>query len=225
MTGAGTFISRWSRLKRKSGKACNVDPTGSVTRSDAAGTSSTDDGNAEVSAAPTFDPASLASFEPITASTDIRTFLCSSIPADLMRTVLRRAWVSDPAIRDFIGIAENQWDFADPTAIPGFGPLRETDDVQRLLAQALGNPDTSSTAFRDMSVSAEQPPSATIDPSRDAVADRVRQTPGILAIGPDDARTSGSTPDKGKMETAADNDRAAHAGEIPRRAHGSALPR
>jgi hypothetical protein len=133
--------------------------------------------------------------------------------------------VSDPAICDFIGIAENQWDFADPTAIPGFGPLRETDDVPRLLAQALGNPDTSSTAFRDMSVSAEQPPSATIDPSRDAVADRVRQTPGILAIGPDDARTSGSTPDKGKMETAADNDRAAHAGEIPRRAHGSALPR
>jgi hypothetical protein len=28
---------------------------------------------------------------------------------------LRRAWVSDPVIRDFIGIAENQWDFTNPT--------------------------------------------------------------------------------------------------------------
>jgi hypothetical protein len=225
MTGAGTFISRWSRLKRKSGKERNADPTGSVTPSDAAGTSSADEDDAEVSAAPTFDPASSASFEPITASTDIRAFLLSSIPADLMRAVLRRSWVSDPAIRDFIGIAENQWDFADPTAIPGFGPLRETDDVPRLLAQALGNPDTSSTAFQDTSMSAEQPSSATIDPSRDAVADRVQQTPGILAVGPDDAQTSRSTPDKGKIETAAENDRAAHAGKIPRRAHGSALPR
>jgi TorA maturation chaperone TorD len=39
--------------------------------------------------------------------------------------------VTDPAIRDFIGIAENQWDFNDPTAMPGFGPLR-ADDVLAL---------------------------------------------------------------------------------------------
>jgi TorA maturation chaperone TorD len=35
--------------------------------------------------------------------------------------------VTDPAIRDFIGIAESQWDFNDPTAMPGFGPLRAND--------------------------------------------------------------------------------------------------
>jgi TorA maturation chaperone TorD len=28
---------------------------------------------------------------------------------------------------DFIGIAESQWDFNDPTAMPGFGPLRAND--------------------------------------------------------------------------------------------------
>jgi hypothetical protein len=48
---------------------------------------------------------------------------------------LRRVWTSDPAIRDFIGIAENQWDFNDPDAIPGFGPLAAMEDGVDALAQ------------------------------------------------------------------------------------------
>jgi hypothetical protein len=30
---------------------------------------------------------------------------------------------ADPAIRDFIGLNENDWDFAKQESIPGFGPL------------------------------------------------------------------------------------------------------
>ena len=60
----------------------------------------------------------------IVAGSDIRAFLQSGVPAELTKAALRRAWTTDPAIRDFIGIAENQWDFTDPTSIPGFGPLR-----------------------------------------------------------------------------------------------------
>ena len=56
----------------------------------------------------------------------------------LTKAALRRVWTTDPAIRDFIGIAENQWDFTDPTAMPGFGPLEATDDVGELVAQAMG---------------------------------------------------------------------------------------
>src|SRR5258708_36979665 len=78
-------------------------------------------------ASPAFDPASLPPLHSITAGTDIRPFLGSNVPLDLTKAALRRAWVTDPAIRDFIGIAENQWDFNDPTAIPGFGPLGATD--------------------------------------------------------------------------------------------------
>jgi hypothetical protein len=47
---------------------------------------------------------------------------------------LRAAWVADPAIRDFIGIADSQWDFNDPAAMPGFGPLESTQNAQ-LFAQ------------------------------------------------------------------------------------------
>ena len=72
------------------------------------------------------------------AGSDIRAFLRSGVPAELTKAALRRAWTSDPAIRDFIGIAENQWDFTDPGAIPGFGPLEARDDVAGLLRQALG---------------------------------------------------------------------------------------
>jgi len=55
-------------------------------------------------------PEELPSVDTITVDTDIRAFLKSRVPAELTRAALRRAWSSDPAIRDFIGIAENQWD-------------------------------------------------------------------------------------------------------------------
>jgi hypothetical protein len=61
---------------------------------------------------------------------------------------LRKVWTTDPAIRDFIGIAENQWDFTDPNAMPGFGPLQEGDDVAKLVAQAMG--ELRNTAQADM---------------------------------------------------------------------------
>jgi hypothetical protein len=82
-----------------------------------------------------FDLASLPPLHSITAGTDIRSLLGSGVPAELTRAALRRAWVSDPAICGFIGIAESQWDFNDPTAMPGFGPLGAGDDIPSLLAQ------------------------------------------------------------------------------------------
>ncbi len=42
-----------------------------------------------------------------------------------------------PAIRDFIGLSENAWDFTKPETIAGFGPLLPVDDVKRLLSQIL----------------------------------------------------------------------------------------
>src|SRR5207253_5408959 len=78
-------------------------------------------------ASPAFDLASLPPLQSITAGTDIRSFLASNVPLELTKAALRRTWVTDPAIRDFIGIAENQWDFNDPTAMPGFEPLGADD--------------------------------------------------------------------------------------------------
>jgi hypothetical protein len=87
-----------------------------------------------------FDPASLPSIGSITADTDIVGFLKSGVPTALTRAALRRAWTSDPAIRDFIGIAENQWDFNDPNGISGFGRLDATESGVIFLAQVSSTP-------------------------------------------------------------------------------------
>jgi hypothetical protein len=48
--------------------------------------------------------------------------------------------MTDPAIRDFIGLAENQWDFTKPDAVPGFGPLELTPQVRRIIAELVADP-------------------------------------------------------------------------------------
>src|SRR6202045_817061 len=142
MTASENFVSRWARLKRASDIEPKTAP-GDV-QSDSAAFAGAETPPVhhedEVIAAP-FDPASLPSIETITVDTDIRGFLESRVPAALTRAALRQAWTSDPAIRDFIEIAENQWDFNDPNAMPGFGPLSESDNATAALAQALGRHD------------------------------------------------------------------------------------
>jgi len=59
------------------------------------------------------------------------------VPSELTRAALRRAWACDPAIRNFVGLADYDWDFNAPDSIAGFGPLRTTDDVAKMAAQLL----------------------------------------------------------------------------------------
>jgi len=96
-------------------------------------------GDAAAYPAPAFDPANLRPIESIQAASDVRAFLTAGVPIELTRAALRRAWVTDPAIRNFIGIAENQWDFTKPDDVPGFGSLALTPDLQRLLAALMGD--------------------------------------------------------------------------------------
>lgn len=83
---------------------------------------------------PEFDITTLPSLESIGANSDIRAFLQRGVPASLTRAALRRAWSEDVAIRDFIGLSENAWDFNAPDSIPGFGSLN-AEEVKRAAAQ------------------------------------------------------------------------------------------
>ena len=107
------FLARWSRRKRES--KADAPPA------ETAGETPAPSPAAE--AEPDVDLGSLPSLDAITAGTDITAFLRKGVPQELMHLALRRAWTADPAIRDFIGLAENAWDFNDPNAMPGFGPL------------------------------------------------------------------------------------------------------
>ena len=85
---------------------------------------------------PPFDPAQLPSLDSIGPNTDIAAFLRKDVPADLARAALRRAWTSDPAIKNFVGPVENGWDFNDPTAMAGFGPI-SAEEVARLAGKVI----------------------------------------------------------------------------------------
>jgi hypothetical protein len=150
------FIARWSRLKRQTAKPQGPKGGEPAAAPEAEGTPDTieaaqekRDTEGKTAPEPEFDLSSLPSIEEITAGTDIRAFLQSGVPAELTKAALRKAWTADPAIRDFIGLAENQWDFTDPSSIPGFGPLGPADDVRRLVAGAMGRLDDLAAAAKE----------------------------------------------------------------------------
>ena len=170
--------------------------------------------DSEAMAAPEapFDSASLPSIESIVGDTDIVAFLRKGVPADLTRAALRKAWASDPAIRDFIGIAENQWDFNDPNAIPGFGPLAPTEPGVDVFAQ----------------ISTRLQPRAREDVA--AAAPRVASNENVGAADPDPVIANpplispGATPDE-MSAPAGDESTSTNSEARNTRRHGSALPR
>jgi hypothetical protein len=115
------FLARWSRRKHEAKHAGEAEPR--LAEPMEAQPQVPSDGSVAEPANPEIDLSSLPPVNSIDAATDITAFLRKGIPQELSRAALRRAWSADPAIRDFVGLAENAWDFNDPDAMPGFGPL------------------------------------------------------------------------------------------------------
>jgi len=223
MSAPENFLSRWTRLKRESDTQHGNDLTGEESKLDALAppeveTTAAQHRSGDLVEQP-FDLASLPSVEAITVDTDIRGFLQAGVPPELTRAALRQAWASDAAIRDFIGIAENQWDFNDPNAIFGFGPLSAEDNLGALLMQATGSLDRLTELIPETPVSVERP-SAAID-SRPADLDQdVQQTFDGL---PDDSGNEDVVADSNDVSQ---NDVSQEDGSPQnRRSHGGALPR
>src|SRR3954465_1534742 len=207
------FLARWSRRKReqqaeppKPAEAQPVPPATEVR-----------DDESE------FDLSSLPSIDEINAATDITAFLRKGIPQELSRAALRRAWSADPAIRDFVGLAENAWDFNDPNAMPGFGPLdcseaQLSELIERVIggvsqaAESLANPPTESKDERERADSEGHPAPKSVE----AIAD-VRSTDAATVEG--SPQVLAASQPEGPQE--ADPDQTL----VGRRTHGGALPR
>jgi hypothetical protein len=167
-----------------------------------------------------FDLASLPSIESIAAHTDIAAFLRAGVPAELTRAALRRAWSSDPAIRDFVGIAENQWDFNDPNAIPGFGPLDPTQSAADLLRQVSRRLEQVPEALEDM-------PSP-VNPIQQEAEISVHPFPGQPNVTEQPLLADAGQRSTEEQDTSAQPQEASVVGvssSLRRRRHGSALPR
>ena len=84
------------------------------------------------------DLSSLPTIDDLTSASDIKAFLDPRVPATLRDAALQRAWTLDPAIRNFIEVAENQWDWNTPGGAPGYEPLEDAKLVAQLLDHAVG---------------------------------------------------------------------------------------
>jgi len=204
------FLKRWSRRKQESKATEQVPspPGQTVAASPEA---------ADVASEPEIDLSKLPSIDSITAATDITEFLRKGIPAELSRAALRRAWAADPAIRDFVGLAENAWDFTDPNAIPGFGPLQGTpEQIGAMVERVLGG--VREAADKLVELPEKEQERAKAD------QERVSATKSL----PDEAKSATRLSDLSAEPVAAAQPEASDekGGVMPaqRRTHGGALP-
>jgi hypothetical protein len=130
------------------------------------------------------DLATLPKLEDLTPASDFSVFLRKGVPEELKRLALRKLWTLDPAIRDFVEVAENQYNWNDPHGVPGFGPLDESTDIEKLLAQATG----------------QTPPSP--EPAPEPAPARVAEQPSRTdAARPSDEPESRADPDRSEQSS------------------------
>jgi len=221
------FLARWSRRKQEAEhdaeKPNDALPEENVSEAPVVKGPVTEAVSAEEKE-PEFDLSSLPPVESIGAGTDIRAFLQKGVPLELSRAALRRAWVSDPAIRDFIEVAENQWDFATGSDIPGFGPLEASDDVRRMVAEMF-------QGRLDAPVVERAPTENSVQESADEQNPQgVTQHAALQNPEPQNLPKTSSTGDDGIVQreeenTATQQDARPSESDLPiKRAHGGALP-
>lgn len=221
MSADENFRTRWSRRKREAAQSTpdQATPKDTVDRAIAeAPTAAPPPGEAE----PIFDPASLPPIDSIGAGSEIGGFLAPGVPADLARAALRRAWSADPAIRDFIGLSENSWDFNAPGSLPGFGSLKP-EDVRRLLGQATEEKEAAGPAPGTETLSADQaqvPARESGLAPHDAAQEQMNQ-------GQPSGAAQGDPASRGREHDAARQHETRGCEcdpPLPRRRHGGALP-
>lgn len=249
MTDPADFLSRWSRRKRKAAKAL-PDPEvgqaqGEALKSEAGKEWDT---RPQVAAGekqppipaetepeePAFDISKLPSIESITAETDIRAFLSPGVPAALRQAALRQAWSADPKIRDFIEMAENQFDFNAGGEILGFDFSAPTGDIKRMVADIFGKDRETESKTETQPETAESAPGSV--PSGQTVAAHRNVTQTVANVeqraieGPSAAPIHNDAVRQTQHETniATQNNDASQDEDnspTPRRSHGGAMPK
>jgi len=202
-----SFLARWSKRKA----AAKAEPQPEPAREEANPPASVAPPAAEP-APDEVDLSALPSLDEITSATDITGFLKRGVPEALRTAALRKAWSSDPMIRDFIGLSENAWDFNDPTAIPGFGPIdMPAEQVRQMAAELVGE---------------VKKAAATIDNAVGEVTSEQPDTGKLQAapVDPDLPRIDTAMQQNEPPAVQQDDSPAAEERPAPR-SHGSALPR
>jgi len=216
------FLARWSRLKREARPGNGAPQPVEPTQAPSPGPPSD---RVEDPRPPEVDLSSLPPIDSIDAGTDITAFLRKGIPQELSRAALRRAWAADPAIRDFVGLAENAWDFNDPNAMPGFGPLDCSEaELRGLVDRIVGGVREAAKPLLDplgeakeigRLVSSGHDPAQEPNPAEAMAAPCTADESAPVEPAPSSAAPQPSITERGDSEEPS----------VRRRTHGGALPR
>jgi Protein of unknown function (DUF3306) len=210
------FLARWSRRKQED-KAGLAEPK-PVEPLELNGPASFDSAAAEP-VPPETDLSNLPPIESIDAATNIAAFLRKGVPQELSRAALRRAWSADPAIRDFVGLAENAWDFNDPNAMAGFGTLDySAEQVDALVRRILGGAVQAAESLPD------PPAEATEDAARSALAEAGFARASDQAIADPRPLEESAPAELPSGSVASHSPAAGEETPLRRRIHGGALP-
>jgi Protein of unknown function (DUF3306) len=214
------FLARWSRRKHEA-KASHAEPA--PEGAEAHGPTPSDPAAAEPASQET-ELSNLPPIESIDAATDITAFLRKGVPQELSREALRRAWSADPAIRDFVGLAENAWDFNDPNAMAGFGELDySAEQVDALVRRIVGG--VAQTAERLPAPLLEAAEDA--DRSAHAKASFAQSSNPVKAVAdarPSDESAAAELPSNSAASQPVAASDAREETPLSRRTHGGALP-
>jgi hypothetical protein len=222
MTGDENFLARWSRRKRDRTRNSRDAPRSEGEGKVQAAPQIAAAGVRPEDTKPLFDAATLPPIESLGARSDIGAFLAAGVPAELTRAALRRAWSIDPAIRDFIGLSENSWDFNVPGGVPGCGPV-SAEDVRRLVEQVIGDPPMTDLA---------RPAATTTSDDHSIVPSGGAGLPAPGNVQKQAAQDSDRTADRRDLTRGSQVNIAAQHKTVgretdpllPRRSHGGALP-
>jgi len=216
------FLKRWSRRKRDVAEAERVPADFAHESAAPTGDERSIKPVEAVEPEPVFDLKKLPPIESITAATDIRPFLAPDVPVDIARAALRRAWSVDRRIRDFVGLADYDFDYHAVGGAAGFGPLEMTDELRRTVARIVGEiADTGAAPQRERGVGAES-----TEKSRVSGAD-VEALPTALPQAPAQTRPAAALAfaDTGVAVLQHERPQNEVRRTTPRRGHGRALPK
>lgn len=202
------FLKRWSRRKRTEAPAAEPNPTAKPLLRPSAENVAQPTPAAPAEAEEAIDPATLPPLETLGADSDYTMFLKKGVPEPLRIAALRKAWMSDPFIRDFRGPAEYALDYTTSEF-----DLLPTDDVAKLLARIFtsNTSDAESAPAEKMSgVEAEAAADAATPP--DAATARLTAAPAASSL-------TNPTPMAGETQPAPSSDPSPS-----RRKHGGAMP-
>jgi hypothetical protein len=131
----GNFLSRWARLKQEARTA--PPPAMPEPATPTVAEPAEPNAGERNAASQDSETAPLPSLDQIVPGADVTAFLARGVPEALRNAALRKLWVTDPAIRDFIEMADYQWDFNNPDSIPGWSSRLDGVDVEAMARRIL----------------------------------------------------------------------------------------